>query len=40
MGPGVSQEDVEEKGTGSYIWEDHFFSEVVDRETGEPLPYG
>ena len=40
MGPGVSQEDVEEKGTGSYIWEDHFFPEVVDRDTGEPLPYG
>lgn len=40
IGPGVSQEDFEEKGTGSYIWEDHFFPEVVDRETGEPLPYG
>ena len=40
IGPGVSQEDVEEKGTGSYIWEDHFFPEVVDRDTGETLPYG
>ncbi|WP_020537570.1 phenylacetate--CoA ligase family protein [Lewinella cohaerens] len=40
MGPGVSQEDVDEKGTGSYIWEDHFFPEVVDRDTGQPLPYG
>ena len=40
LGPGVSQEDHEEKGTGSYIWEDHFFPEVVDRDTGEPLPYG
>ena len=40
MGPGVSQEDYEEKGTGSYIWEDHFFPEVVDRDTGELLPYG
>ena len=40
IGPGVSQEDVEEKGTGSYIWEDHFFPEVVDKETGEPLPNG
>lgn len=40
MGPGVSQEDYEEKGTGSYIWEDHFFPEVVDRDTGKPLPYG
>ncbi len=40
VGPGVSQEDFEEKGTGSYIWEDHFFPEVVDKDTGEPLPYG
>jgi phenylacetate-CoA ligase len=40
IGPGVSNEDFEEKGTGSYIWEDHFFPEVVDRETGEPLPEG
>jgi len=40
MGPGVSQEDVNEKGTGSYVWEDHFFPEVVDKETGKPLPYG
>lgn len=40
IGPGVSQEDVEEKGTGSYIWEDHFFPEVVHKDTGEPLPYG
>lgn len=40
MGPGVSQEDFEEKGTGSYIWEDHFFPEIVDRDSGNPLPYG
>ena len=40
IGPGVSQEDVEEKGTGSYIWEDHFFPEVVDKNTGKPLAYG
>ena len=40
MGPGVSQEDFEEKGTGSYVWEDHFFPEIVHKETGEPLPYG
>lgn len=40
IGPGVSQEDFEEKGRGSYIWEDHFFPEVVDKETGVPLPYG
>ncbi|WP_367390789.1 phenylacetate--CoA ligase family protein [Lewinella sp. LCG006] len=40
MGPGVSQEDVDEKGTGSYVWEDHFFPEIVDKATGQPLPYG
>lgn len=40
IGPGVSQEDWEEKGTGSYIWEDHFYPEVVDKDTGKPLPYG
>ena len=40
MGPGVSQEDWEEKGTGSYIWEDHFFPEIVDKDSGEPLPEG
>ncbi|HFA48694.1 MAG TPA: phenylacetate--CoA ligase [Bacteroidetes bacterium] len=40
IGPGVSQEDFGEKGRGSYIWEDHFFPEVVDRDTGEPLPQG
>ena len=40
IGPGVSQEDYEEKGTGSYIWEDHFYPEVVDKDTGEPLPHG
>lgn len=40
MGPGVSQEDFEEKGTGSYIWEDHFYPEVVDKDTGQVLPYG
>ncbi len=40
IGPGVSQEDVNEPGTGSYVWEDHFFPEIVDRDTGEPLPHG
>lgn len=40
IGPGVSQEDFEEKGTGSYIWEDHFFPEIVDKDSGEPLPHG
>ena len=40
IGPGVSQEDFEEQGSGSYIWEDHFYPEVVDKDTGKPLPYG
>lgn len=40
IGPGVSQEDHEEKGTGSYVWEDHFFPEVVDKDTGLPVPEG
>jgi phenylacetate-CoA ligase len=40
IGPGVSQEDFEEKGTGSYIWEDHFYPEIVDKDTGQPLPEG
>lgn len=40
IGPGVSQEDHEEKGSGSYIWEDHFYPEIVDKDTGAPLPYG
>lgn len=39
IGPGVSMEDFEEKG-GSYIWEDHFYPEILDPITKEPLPYG
>ncbi|TXK21636.1 phenylacetate--CoA ligase [Pontibacter qinzhouensis] len=40
IGPGVSQEDVEEPGSGSYVWEDHFYPEIVDKDTGEVLPEG
>lgn len=40
IGPGVSQEPLEERGAGSHVWEDHFFPEVVDPATGEPLPEG
>ena len=40
IGPGVSQEDHEEQGSGSHIWEDHFYPEIVDKDTGAPLPYG
>ncbi|WP_214412243.1 phenylacetate--CoA ligase PaaK [Sphaerisporangium fuscum] len=39
MGPGVSQECAETKD-GLHIWEDHFYPEVVDPLTGEPLPEG
>jgi len=40
LGPGISQEDVDERGTGSYVWEDHFYPEVVDKDTGEPVAEG
>lgn len=39
MGPGVGNECVETKD-GPHVWEDHFLPEVVDGETGEPLPDG
>jgi phenylacetate-CoA ligase len=39
IGPGVSCECVEERA-GSHVNEDHFLPEVVDPETGEPLPEG
>jgi phenylacetate-CoA ligase len=39
IGPGVAQESVETKD-GLHVWEDHFFPEVVDPETLEPLPDG
>jgi phenylacetate-CoA ligase len=39
MGPGVAQEFVESKD-GLAVWEDHFLPEVVDPETGRPVPEG
>jgi phenylacetate-CoA ligase len=39
MGPGVASECVQTKD-GPHVWEDHFLPEVVDGETGEPLPDG
>lgn len=39
MGPGVASECVETKD-GPVIWEDHFYPEIVDPETGEVLPDG
>ena len=39
MGPGVASECVESKD-GPVIWEDHFYPEIVDPETGAVLPDG
>lgn len=39
IGPGVSQECIETKD-GPTIWEDHFYPEIIDPETGEVLPDG
>jgi phenylacetate-CoA ligase len=39
MGPGVANECIEAKD-GPVIWEDHFYPEIVDPETGAVLPEG
>ena len=39
MGPGVAQEYGATKD-GPTIWEDHFYPEIIDPETGEVLPDG
>ncbi len=39
MGPGVANECVETKD-GPTIWEDHFYPEIIDPQTGQPLPDG
>ncbi len=39
MGPGVAQECVETKD-GLHLWEDHFYPEVINPETGDVLPDG
>ncbi|MEL6235634.1 MAG: AMP-binding protein, partial [Pseudomonadota bacterium] len=39
MGPGVANECVETKD-GLHIWEDHFYPEVIDPETGQPVAEG
>ena len=39
MGPGVASECVETKD-GPTIWEDHFYPEIIDPDTGEVLPDG
>jgi phenylacetate-CoA ligase len=39
MGPGVATECVETKD-GLHVWEDHFYPEIIDPQTGEVLPDG
>jgi phenylacetate-CoA ligase len=39
IGPGVANECVETKD-GLHIWEDHFYPEVIDPQTGRVLPDG
>jgi phenylacetate-CoA ligase len=39
MGPGVACE-CEEKQAGLHGWEDHFIFEIIDPESGKPLPEG
>lgn len=39
IGPGVGQEAIETKD-GPHIWEDHFYPEIIDPDTGTVLPDG
>ena len=39
MGPGVASECIETQD-GPVIWEDHFYPEIIDPDTGEVLPDG
>jgi phenylacetate-CoA ligase len=39
MGPGVANECIESKD-GPVIWEDHFYPEIINPETGDMLPDG
>ena len=39
MGPGVANECVESKD-GLHVWEDHFYPEIIDPQTGAVLPDG
>ncbi|MGJ4943806.1 phenylacetate--CoA ligase PaaK [Bradyrhizobium sp. HKCCYLS1011] len=39
IGPGVAQECLETKD-GLHIWEDHFYPEIIDPDTGKVLPEG
>jgi phenylacetate-CoA ligase len=37
-GPGVAHECLEQNGL--HVWEDYFYPEIIDPDTGEPLPDG
>jgi len=39
IGPGVANECIETKD-GLHVWEDHFYPEIIDPETGDVLPDG
>ena len=39
LGPGVANECVETKD-GLHVWEDHFYPEIIDPESGVPVPDG
>lgn len=39
IGPGVAQECIETKD-GLTVWEDHFYPEIIDPDSGEVLPDG
>jgi phenylacetate-CoA ligase len=39
MGPGVANECIETKD-GPVLWEDHFYPEIIDPQTGKVLPDG
>jgi phenylacetate-CoA ligase len=39
MGPGVASECIESRD-GPVIWEDHFYPEIIDPDSGETLPAG
>ncbi len=39
IGPGVAQECADSKG-GLTVWEDHFFPEIIDPDSGRVLPDG
>ena len=39
MGPGIANECIESKD-GPHVWEDHFYPEVINPDTGEATPDG